>query len=191
PSLAVTLGTLAAYRGLAYVIQGGSSVSGFPSSFTRIGGGYIHNELPVALLVLLGSAFVLGLLLHATRFDRYLFTIGSSRDASRYSGVPDSRVRVLIYVLSGFMAGIAGVVYLGYFGSVQADAASGSELITVVTAVVLGGVDIFGGSGSMLGVLLALILVATLQNGMQLGNIGGAAQGIVVGPPLLRSIPPR
>src|SRR5204863_370527 len=72
PSLAVTLGTLAAYRGLAFVILGGNARSGFPSSFTQIGGGYIHNELPVALLVMLGAAFVLGLLLHTTRFGRYL-----------------------------------------------------------------------------------------------------------------------
>lgn len=188
PSLAVTLGTLAAYRGLAYVILGGSARSGFPSSFTQIGGGYIRNELPVALLVLLGAAFVLGLLLHTTRFGRYLFTLGSNREATRFSGVPETRVRVTIFVLSGFMAGIAGIVYLGYFGSVQADAASGSELISVVTAVVLGGVDIFGGAGSMLGVLLALILIAVLRNGMQLANIGGAAQDIVIGGLLVGAI---
>ena len=188
PSLAVTLGTLAAYRGLAYVILGGNARSGFPSSFTQIGGGYIHNELPVALLVLLGAAFVLGVLLHTTRFGRYLFTLGSNREATRFSGVPETRVRVTIFVLSGFMAGIAGIVYLGYFGSVQADAASGSELISVVTAVVLGGVDIFGGAGSMLGVLLALILIAVLRNGMQLANIGGAAQDIVIGGLLVGAI---
>jgi rhamnose transport system permease protein len=86
------------------------------------------------------------------------------------------------------MAGVAGIVYMGYFGSVQADAASGSELISVVTAVVLGGVDIFGGAGSMLGVFLALILIAVLRNGMQLANVGGAAQDIVVGVLLLGAI---
>ena len=189
PSLAVTLGTLAAYRGLAYVILGGSAVSGFPTSFTNIGGGYIaNNQLPLALLALIGSALVLGVILHATRFGRYLFALGSNREATRFSGVPDTRSRVTIFVLSGFMAGAAAIVYLGFFGSIQADAASGSELITVVTAVVLGGVDIFGGSGSMLGVFLALILVAVLRNGMQLANIGGAAQDIVVGGLLLGAI---
>ena len=188
PSLAVTLGTLAAYRGLAYVILGGNARSGFPTSFTNIGGGYIHNELPYALLVLIGTAIVLGVVLHATRFGRYLYTIGANREASRFSGVPDTRVRVSIFVLSGLTAGVAGIVYLGYFGSVQADAASGSELITVVTAVVLGGVDIFGGAGTMVGVFLALILVAELRNGMQLANVGGAAQDIVVGGLLLGAI---
>jgi rhamnose transport system permease protein len=188
PSLAVTLGTLAAYRGLAYVILGGGSVSGLPTGFTNVGGGYVANELPIALLVLLGFALALGLLLHATRFGRYVYTIGSSREVARFSGVPVARVRVTIFALSGFMAGFAAIVYLGFFGSVQADAASGSELIDVVTAVVLGGVDIFGGAGSMLGVLLALILIAVLRNGMQLANLGGATQDIVVGGLLLGAI---
>ena len=94
PSLAVTLGTLAAFRGLAYVILGGSSISGLPTGFTNVGGGYISNELPDALLVLLGFALVLGVLLHATRFGRYLYTIGSAREVARFSGVPVARVRV-------------------------------------------------------------------------------------------------
>jgi rhamnose transport system permease protein len=188
PSLAVTLGTLAAFRGLAYVVLGGNALSGFPTTFTNIGGGYISNELPVALLVLLGLAAVLGFLLHATRFGRYLYAIGSNREAARFSGVPVTRVRVTIFVLSGLMAGVAAIVYLGFFGSVQADAASGSELVNVVTAVVLGGVDIFGGSGSMLGVFLALILIAVLRNGMQLANVGGATQDIVIGGLLIGAI---
>ena len=86
------------------------------------------------------------------------------------------------------MAGAAAIVYLGFFGSVQADAASGSELVNVVTAVVLGGIDIFGGSGSMLGVLLALILIAVLRNGMLLANVGGPAQDIVIGGLLVGAI---
>ena len=188
PSLAVTLGTLAAFRGLAYVILGGGSISGLPTSFTNVGGGYIGGELPIALLVLLGAALVLGVLLHATRFGRYVYSIGSNRVASQFSGIPVARVRVTIFALSGLMAGFAAIVYLGFFGSVQADAASGSELIDVVTAVVLGGVDIFGGSGSMAGVLLALILIAVLRNGMQLANLGGATQDIVIGGLLLGAI---
>lgn len=188
PSLAVTLGTLAAFRGLAYVILGGGSVSGLPTGFAKIGGGYISNELPIALLVLLGFAVALGFLLHATRFGRYVYAIGSNREVARFSGIPVARVRVTIFALSGLMAGFAAIVYLGFFGSVQADAASGSELIDVVTAVVLGGVDIFGGSGSMAGVFLALILISVLRNGMQLANLGGATQDIVIGGLLLGAI---
>jgi rhamnose transport system permease protein len=188
PSLAVTLGTLAAFRGLAYVILGGGSISNLPMGFTDVGGGYIGNELPIALLVLLGFALVLGVLLHATRFGRYVFTLGSNREVARFSGIPVARTRVTIFALSGLMAGFAAIVYLGFFGSIQADAASGSELIDVVTAVVLGGVDIFGGSGTMAGVLLASILIAVLRNGMQLANLGGATQDIVIGGLLLGAI---
>jgi rhamnose transport system permease protein len=187
PSLAVTLGTLAAFRGLAFVILGGEGVASFPTSYTNIGSGYIRSELPIALLVLLASALVLGVVLHATRFGRYLYAIGSNREAARFSGIPVRRVRLLIFGLSGFMAGLAGVVYVGFFGSARADAAEGS-LLDVVTVVVLGGVDIFGGSGSMLGVLLAFILVAELRNGMQLANVGGDTQNIVIGALLLAAI---
>lgn len=187
PSLAVTLGTLAAYGGLAYVVLSGEGVASFPSGYSKIGGGYIGDELPIALLVLLGFALVLGLLLHATRFGRYLFTIGSNREAARFSGIPVARTRVTVFALSGLMAGIGGVVYVGYFGSARADAGTGS-LLDVVTAVVLGGVDIFGGAGSMLGVLLALVLVAEVRNGLALANKSGDTQDIVIGVLLLAAI---
>jgi rhamnose transport system permease protein len=184
---AITLGTLAAYGGLAFVVFTSQEIASFPSDYTELGGGYISNELPVALFVLLGSALVLGLLLHASRFGRYVFAIGSNREAARFSGIPVARVRVTVFALCGLMAGVAGVVYVGYFGSARADAGTGS-LLDVVTAVVLGGVDIFGGSGSMLGVLLALVLVAELRNGMQLANVAGYTQDIVIGVMLLTAI---
>src|SRR5262249_30227132 len=146
------------------------------------------NQLPIALPVMVGFALVLGIVLHATRFGRYLYAIGSNREASRFSGIPVTRARVTIFLVSGLMAGAAAIIYLGYFGSVQADAAQGSDLVNVVTAVVLGGVDIFGGSGSMLGVLLALILIAVLRNAMQSANLGGATQDIVIGGLLIGAI---
>ena len=130
---------------------------------------------------------MLGTLLHATRFGRYLFAIGNNREAARLSGVPATRVRITVFVLSGLMAGIAGIAYVGFFGSARADAAQGS-LLDVVTAVVLGGVNIFGGAGSILGVFLALVLVAVLRNGMQLANLGGDTQNIVIGVLLLAAI---
>ena len=187
PSLAITLGTLAAYSGLAYVILPGEGVAAFPESVTKFGGGYVDIQYPIALFVLIGFAVALGFILHATRFGRYLYMIGSNREAARFAGIPVARVRVTVFAISGFMAGIAGVVYVGYFGSARADAGQGS-LLDVVTAVVLGGVDIFGGSGSILGVFLALVLVAELRNGMQLANIAGDTQNIVIGVLLLAAI---
>jgi rhamnose transport system permease protein len=187
PSLAVTLGTLAAFQGLAFVILSGEGVAVFPQSYLNIGGGYYKQELPYALTLLVVATIILGFLLHATRFGRYLFTIGSNREAARLSGVPASRIRVTVFVISGLMAGIAGISYVGYFGSARADAAQGS-LLDVVGAVVLGGVNIFGGAGSIVGVFLALILVAVLRNGMQLANVGGDTQNIVIGILLLAAI---
>jgi rhamnose transport system permease protein len=169
------------------VVLSGEGVAEFPSGYSEIGGGYIRTELPVALLVFVGVAIVLGVLLHATRFGRYLFAIGSNKEAARLSGIPVTRVRITVFALSGFMAGIAGVVYVGYFGSARADAAQGS-LLDVVTAVVLGGVDIFGGAGSILGVFLAVVLVAEVRNGMQLANLSGDTQNIVIGVLLLAAI---
>jgi rhamnose transport system permease protein len=188
PSLAVTLGTLAAYRGLAFLIHSGEGVATFPLGFTNIGSGYVWNQqLPIALLVFLGAAVALGFLLHGTRFGRYLYAIGSNREAARYSGVPVTVVRVAVFGVSGLMAGLAGIVYLGFFGSTRADAADGS-LLDVVTVVVLGGVDIFGGAGTIVGVLLSVVLVAELRNGMQLDNLGGDTQNIVIGVLLLAAI---
>lgn len=188
PSLAVTLGTLAAYRGLAFLIHSGEGVATFPTGFTNIGSGYVWGQqVPIALLVFAGAAVVLGFLLHATRFGRYLYAIGANREASLYSGIPVTWVRIAVFGLSGFMAGVAGLVYVGFFGSSRADAADGS-LLDVVTAVVLGGVDIFGGAGSMLGVVVSVVLVAELRNGMQLDNLGGDTQNIVIGVLLLAAI---
>jgi rhamnose transport system permease protein len=190
PSLAVTLGTYAAFRGLAFLIHSGEGVAAFPTRFSNIGIGYvtIRGQLvPIALFVFLAAAVGLGVLLHATRFGRYVYAIGSNREASRYSGIPVTFVRVGVFAVSGLLAGIAGLVYVGYFGSTRADAASDS-LLDVVTAVVLGGVNIFGGSGSMAGVVIAVILVAELRNGMLLDNLGGDRQNIVIGVLLLAAI---
>jgi rhamnose transport system permease protein len=187
PSLAITLGTLAAFQGLAFVILSGEGVASFPTGYTKFGGGYIDNQLPIALLVLVGFAIGAGILLHATRFGRYLFAIGSNKEAAGLSGVPVARAKVTIFMLSGLMAGVAGVTYVGFFGSARADAAQGS-LLDAVTAVVLGGVNIFGGAGSILGVFLSLILVAELRNGMQLANLGGDTQNIVIGVLMLAAI---
>src|SRR5207247_3290818 len=157
------------------------------SDDTKICGVYIANELPVALLVVVGISFVLGLVLHATRFGRYVFAIGSNREAARFSGIPVARARMTVFALSGLMAGFAGVLYVGYFGSARADA-GGSSLLDIVTVVVLGGVDIFGGVGSMAGVLLSFVLVSELRNAMATANVAGDRQDIVIGGLLLTAI---
>jgi rhamnose transport system permease protein len=188
PSLAVTLGTLAAYRGLAFVILGGGGITGFPSDYTRLGIGYVGSSIfPISLAIFVGAAALFALLLHGTRFGRYVYAIGSNREAARFSGIPVDRVRVTLFAISGLMAGAAGLVYASYFATARADAAT-VALLDVVAAVVLGGVNIFGGSGTILGVFLAVVLIAVLRNGMGLANIGGETQSIVIGGLLLGAI---
>jgi rhamnose transport system permease protein len=188
PALAVTLGTLAAYRGLAFVILGSAGVTGFPSSFTRLGNGYVGSSpFPVSLAIFVVTAAAFAALLHGTRFGRYVYAIGANREAARFSGVPVDRVRVTLFAISGLMAGVAGLLYASYFATAQADAAT-VALLDVVAAVVLGGVNIFGGSGTIPGVFLAVVLIAVLRNGMGLANVPGATQSIVIGGLLLGAI---
>ena len=188
PSLAVTLGTLAAYRGLAFVILGSSGITGFPTDFTRLGNGYVGSSVfPVALGIFIALAIVFAVLLHGTRFGRYVYAIGANREAARFSGVPVDRLRVTLFAISGLMAAVSGLLYASYFATAQADAAT-TALLDVVAAVVLGGVNIFGGSGTILGVFLAVVLIAVLRNGMGLANISGDTQSIVIGGLLLGAI---
>src|SRR5260370_29070274 len=149
PWLAVPLGTLAAYRGLAFVILGGGGVTGFPDAFTRLGLGYVGTSVvPVSLVILLLFAGALALLLHGTRFGRYVYAIGANREAARFSGIPVIRVRILLFALSGFMAAAPGLLYAGFFGTARADAAAGA-LLDVVTAAIRGGCDNFGDLGTV------------------------------------------
>ena len=189
PSLAVTLGTLAAYRGLAFVILGGGgAITGFPSDFTRLGLRDLGSTIvPIGLALFLAATAVFAFVLHGTRFGRYVYAIGSNREAARFSGIPVDRVRVTLFAISGLMAAAAGLLYASYFATARADAAN-VALLDVVAAVVLGGVNIFGGSGTILGVFLAVVLIAVLRNGMGLANISGEVQSIVIGSLLLGAI---
>jgi rhamnose transport system permease protein len=188
PALAVTLGTLSFYRGLAYVLLGDQAARGYPPEFAYLGQGTLFGtQVPFALLVFALLALVFGLVLHKTTFGRYLFAIGNNESAARYSGVPVARIKTIIYVLSSLMASLAGFILAARFGSTRPDIGSGLEL-TVITITVLGGVSIFGGSGTMVGAVLALVLVGVLRFGMGLINLQGQVQDIVIGSLLILSI---
>lgn len=181
PALAVTLGTYALYRGVAFVLLGDLVVKGFPDSFIYIGQGNVPNTpVPVPLLLFSAMAVVFGLVLHRTTFGRLIYAIGNNEEACRYSGVAVNRIKVIIFALSGFMSALAGVVMTARFGSVRPNIAAGLEL-DVITAVVLGGVDIFGGQGSILGVVLALFLMGITRFGMSLKNVPGQVQSTLIG----------
>jgi rhamnose transport system permease protein len=181
PPLAATLGTYVLYRGIAWVLTQDGAVVGFPKAFAFIGQGDIPGTpIPIPLVLYFLLAIPFGLLLHRTTFGRYTFAIGNSPEACRFAGVRTDRILVAIYTLSGFMAALAGVMMASRFSSVRADIALGGEL-EVITAVVLGGVDIFGGSGTMPGVVLALFLLGIVRYGMNLMNVPPQIQIIATG----------
>ena len=188
PALVVTLGTYAFYRGIAYGFLGDQAARGYPKAFTYFGQGKVFDTLipfSVALFVVL--AILVGLVLHRTTFGRYLYAIGNNENATLYSGVPVAKIKFIIYALSGFMAALAGLILAARFGSTRPDIGTGLEL-SVITAVVLGGVDINGGKGTMLGAVLSLFLIGLMRFGMGLLNIQGQVQGIVIGLLLILSI---
>lgn len=188
PSLVVTLGTYAFYRGIAYALLGDQAATGYPSSFTFLGQGTLGAiRLPFSAVLFLFFAVIFGLVLHKTTFGRYLYAIGNSEDAARYSGVPVARIKMAIFMLSGFMAALAGIVIAARFGSTRPDVGTGLEL-SVITATVLGGINIFGGSGTMIGAILALVLIGLMRFGMGLVNVQGQVQSIAVGLLLIFSI---
>ncbi len=188
PSLVVTLGTLALFRGLALVVLGPRSISQFPPEFTNFGFGNVPGTpIPWPLVVFTIVAVVLGLVLHRTWVGRQIFALGRNQGTARYSGVRVVRTKTGLFVLSGTIAALAGVILTARFASARADAGQGMTL-TVVTIVLLGGVNIFGGSGTILGVVLAVFTLAVLENALRLANIAAELQSISVGLLLIVSV---
>ncbi len=188
PVLVVTLANYALYRGIAFVLLGDQAARGYPDSFTYLGQGKLGNTpVPFSMLLFAVLAIIFGLVLHKTTFGRQLYAIGSNEEACRYSGVPVDRIKLIIFTLSGFMAALAGIVLAARFGSTRPDIGLGLEL-DVITATVLGGVDIAGGTGTMIGAVLSLVLIGILRFGMSLVNIQGQVQGIVIGLLLILAI---
>lgn len=180
PALVVTLGTFAFYRGMAYVLLGDQAARGYPASFTYLGQGKVFGPVPFSLVLFMVFAVIFGLVLHKTTFGRYVYAIGNNQDSTRYSGVPVDRIKMTIFVVSGLMAALAGIVLAARFGSTRPDIGLGLEL-DVITATVLGGVDILGGSGTMIGAVLSLFLIGIMRFGMSLMNIQGQVQSIAIG----------
>jgi rhamnose transport system permease protein len=154
--LLVTLATLAAFKGIAEGISAGQSVSGFPESFTYLGNGTIAG-LPVAGVMFAILALITAIILIKTPLGRYLYAMGHNETATRFSGAPVDRYKLLLYTFTGTIAALAAVIRVARY-SAKADAGDGMEL-DVITAVVLGGTSIFGGRGNILGTILGVLLV--------------------------------
>ncbi|HEY1353186.1 MAG TPA: ABC transporter permease [Ktedonobacteraceae bacterium] len=188
PSLVVTIGSLALFRGLAYVVLGDQAVSNFPAAFTDLGFNTVPGtQLPWSGLMFAFLALLCAGMLHLSRAGRQLYAIGRNQEAARFSGINVGRIKLWLFILSGLLAALAGVIFTARFSSARPDNALGFEL-AVVTVVLLGGVNIFGGHGSLVGVVLAIFLIAVLQNVLGLLNISGDMQSLATGVLLILSV---
>lgn len=189
PSLAVTIGTLALFRGLAFVVIGDDSVTDFPADWTDLAFGNVAGSaIPNTMVLFALLAVAFGVLLHATPFGRATFAIGANQEAARFSGIRVKRIKLWLFVASGAVAALAGVVISLRNSTAAANVGQGFEL-SVVAAVVLGGVSIFGGKGTIAGVVLALVLLGGIQKALTLAeNISTYWVQIVTGTLLIVSV---
>ncbi len=187
PPVIVTLATMALFRGLAIGFTGGEKVSGFPQSFVALGQGQFLSVIPKQLPLLILLALLSWFVLHRTVWGRHIFAIGANETAARFSGVPVERTKFWLYVASGLMASLAGVLYVARFNTAKADAAMGAEL-DVITAALLGGTPITGGEGTLIGTMFALLLLSTLRRGLDMAQVGVEQQAILIGAILIASV---
>jgi rhamnose transport system permease protein len=189
PSIVVTIGTMSLFRGIAQVALGDQAITKYPASFQAMGQGYITDRapIPISFVLFLGLAVLFGVALHRTVIGRKLFAIGANPVAALYSGVAVNRIRFWLFVLMGLMAGLAAVLLTGRIGSTRPNIALGFEL-EVVTMVVLGGVSIAGGAGTILGVTLAVFVLGLTTFGLSLVNVPGIVISILNGVLLIAAI---
>jgi rhamnose transport system permease protein len=188
PSLVVTLGTMALFRGFGYILLGSDSINVFPDALTDFG---IDNapgtDIPLVIVPFLVLAPLFAVVLQMTPVGRRIYAIGGNPSAALYSGIGVDRVRFWLFVVSGAVSALAGVVYTARLSNARANNALGMEL-DVITIALLGGVSVWGGKGKLTGVVLALALIAILRNLLGLNQVGGDAQGTVVGVLLIASL---
>jgi rhamnose transport system permease protein len=188
PSLAVTIGTLAAYRGLAQIVLGANAVSSFPQSYLSFGSGRIAGTpIPDAAIPYVVLLVIAGFVLHATPFGRSLHAIGANREAAFFAGVRVRRNKLWMFAVTGFTSSLAGIYWVLHYASARYDNATGLEL-AVIAAVLLGGVDFNGGRGTIAGAFAGVFLLGTLQNVMSLLNVSAESQTVVTGLLLVVSV---
>lgn len=187
PSLAVTLAGLIGYRGIARILIEDTSVGDFPQWFDNLGQQPLVGPLPLAILLFFVLLIITIIVLQYSAFGRYVYVIGNSLDVARYSGVKVQQVKMTLFVASGFVSALAGILLAARLGAVRGNTADGFEL-DIITMVLLGGVSIFGGSGTLTGVFLSILIILNLRNGLSLINITGNTQTGIIGALLILSV---
>jgi rhamnose transport system permease protein len=199
PSIVVTIGTLSLFRGITQVILGDQALTKYPPEFTTLGQSYLvkmaesgvpYVALPplyLSFMLFLGLAVIFGLVLHKTVTGRRLFAMGANPVAARFSGIPVDRIRFMLFMLSGALSGLAAALLTARLGSVRPNIGIGWEL-DIITVVILGGVSIAGGIGSILGVVLAVFVLGLVTFGLSLNNVQGPVVNVLMGTLLVLSL---
>ena len=184
----ITLGTMAAYRGLIFVISGGQSVGNFPESFTS---GFFKAEIagtyPVPVIIMLIVGLIGMFVLSKTVVGRQVYAIGGNETAAKYAGIPVGKDKIIVYSMLGLLAGLSAAVYLGYLGAAATDAGTTYEL-KVIAATVIGGASLMGGRGSALGAILGAIVIQLIDNGMIILRIDQSYNQIVMGAAIIIAV---
>ena len=180
PSIVVTIGTMSFFRGISFIILGDQAFNGYPESFAFFGQGYVWWVISFEFVLFIGVGLIYFVLLHKTIFGRQIFAVGNNPIAAQFSGVRVKRVKFILFCLVGLMSGIAAILLTSRLGSTRPSIAQGWEL-EVITMVVLGGVSILGGSGTIQGVFIAAFIMGLISFGLGLLNIPGIVMSIFIG----------
>jgi rhamnose transport system permease protein len=186
-SIVVTIGTMSLFRGIAYVVLGDQVYREYPAGFEYFGQGYVWWVFSFEFVLFLILTVIFGIVLHRTVFGRQVYAIGNNPVAAQFSGVRVNRVRFILFLLTGLMAGVAAILLTSRIGSTRPTIATGWEL-EIVTMVVLGGVNILGGSGTIPGVFIAAFVMGLVTFGFGLLNVSGIVMSIFVGSLLIAVI---
>lgn len=180
PSIVVTIGTMSLFRGISFIILGDKAYNGYPASFAFFGQGYVWWVFSFEFVLFLALALLFAVLLHKTNFGRSVYAIGNNQTAALFSGIRVDRVKFVLFLLTGLMSGVAAVCLTSRLGSTRPSIALGWEL-EIVTMVVLGGVSILGGSGTITGVVIAAFIMGMVTFGFGLLNVPGIVMSIFIG----------
>ncbi len=177
PSIIVTIGTLSLFRGISYVVLEDQYYTNLPNFIINLGNGYLFGAIPYSFSIFLALSFIIGIFLHKTIFGKKIFMIGNNPETSEYSGIKVKNYLKMLFVLNGLFSSLAAILLSGRLSSIKPNIAFGWEL-EIITMVVFGGVYIYGGSGSILGVVISIFILGLVTFGLSLLNIPGV--GIII-----------
>lgn len=180
PAIVVTIGTMSLFRGIAYLILGDQAYTIYPESFSILGQEALFDLIPYEFIIFLIFVLIFGFILHFTTIGRRIYAIGNNATAARFAGINTKSYRLWIFTVTGLMCGLASILLTSRIGSTRPNIAMGWEL-EIITLVILGGVNILGGSGRILGVLISVFVIGMVMFGFSLLNVPGIVMSIFIG----------